>query len=347
VARADAVADAPVARRLLGVDLVLWRSGPGAVAAAVDRCPHRDARLSGGWLAGCALVCPYHGWEYGPEGTATRIPQLGDGVPIPPGARLATVRTPVRHGWVWACLEPEGAEVLPVPEVPEHGAAGWRVLHEPESDWACPATMLTDPRRALVEWLGDPPAAAAGMVERWRARTPQDGYESKVDAVVGARPGYRGLDGTAGRLGVDDPLGPTVIVAPGLDAMARGPRGDGPGRGGRPADVLRQRAVDRSPEPARWLDRFGTLAAPGFGEVVRRWRVVAPPDYERDVNLARGHAPSFAGGPVAALARRDPELTRYETPVAGLFLTGAATFPGADVWGASGRAAARAVLARA
>jgi phytoene dehydrogenase-like protein len=50
---------------------------------------------------------------------------------------------------------------------------------------------------------------------------------------------------------------------------------------------------------------------------------------------------------VAALARRDPELTRYETPVAGLFLTGAATFPGADVWGASGRAAARAVLARA
>jgi phenylpropionate dioxygenase-like ring-hydroxylating dioxygenase large terminal subunit len=80
--------------------------------------------MSGGWLAGCALVCPYHGWEYGPEGTATRIPQLGDGVPIPPGARLATVRTAVRHGWVWACLAPEGAEVLPVPEVPEHGARG-------------------------------------------------------------------------------------------------------------------------------------------------------------------------------------------------------------------------------
>ncbi len=79
---------------------------------------------------------------------------------------------------------------------------------------------------------------------------------------------------------------------------------------------------------------------------MRRWRVVAPPDYERDFHLAKGHAPSFAGGPVAALLRRDPELTGYETPVAGLFLTGAATFPGAGVWGASGRAAARVVLAR-
>jgi phytoene dehydrogenase-like protein len=70
---------------------------------------------------------------------------------------------------------------------------------------------------------------------------------------------------------------------------------------------------------------------------VRRWRVTTPPDYERDFSLARGHAPSFAGGPLAALVGRDRELTRYETPVRGLFLTGAATFPGAGIWGASGR----------
>ena len=54
-----------------------------------------------------------------------------------------------------------------------------------------------------------------------------------------------------------------------------------------------------------------------------------------------------AGGPLAALRHRDPELTRYETAVPGLYLTGAATFPGAGIWGASGRNCATVVLARA
>jgi phytoene dehydrogenase-like protein len=73
---------------------------------------------------------------------------------------------------------------------------------------------------------------------------------------------------------------------------------------------------------------------------------MTPVDYEQEFHLTRGHVPSFTGGPLATLLRRDPELTRYETPVRGLFLTGAATFPGAGVWGASGRAAARVVLTR-
>jgi phytoene dehydrogenase-like protein len=73
--------------------------------------------------------------------------------------------------------------------------------------------------------------------------------------------------------------------------------------------------------------------------------VVTPVDYERAFGLRRGHAPSYPGGPLAALlSRRDGELTRYATPVAGLFLTGAGTFPGAGVWGVSGRNAAAVVL---
>ena len=79
---------------------------------------------------------------------------------------------------------------------------------------------------------------------------------------------------------------------------------------------------------------------------VRRWRTMTPPDYERQFSLPRGHAASFAGGPLAVLMGRRPELTRYETPVRGLFLTGAATFPGAGIWGASGRNTAHVVLAR-
>ncbi len=144
LARADAVAAEPVARTLLGVEVVLWRPGPGRIAGAVDRCPHRDARLSGGWLDGCALVCPYHGWEYGPDGAATRIPQLDEGAPLPPGARLDGVRVAERYGWVWACLVPQAEEAQPLPTIPGAEDPSWRVVPEPESEWACPLPMLVE-----------------------------------------------------------------------------------------------------------------------------------------------------------------------------------------------------------
>ncbi|MUH52761.1 MAG: hypothetical protein F2789_16310 [Actinobacteria bacterium] len=71
---------------------------------------------------------------------------------------------------------------------------------------------------------------------------------------------------------------------------------------------------------------------------------MTPVRYENEFHLPQGHATSFAGGPLAALRNKNPELTRYETPVNGLYITGAATFPGAGVWGASGRNAAMVVL---
>jgi phytoene dehydrogenase-like protein len=103
---------------------------------------------------------------------------------------------------------------------------------------------------------------------------------------------------------------------------------------------------DGSREPARWLEAFSTLVEPEFLESVRRWRAVTPPDYERDFGLDRGLAPSYGGTALSALVGRDRELTRYETPVRGLYLTGAGTFPGAGIWGASGRNAAHVILSR-
>ena len=102
-----------------------------------------------------------------------------------------------------------------------------------------------------------------------------------------------------------------------------------------------------SAEPHRCLARLGTLFEGGseaFLATVRDYRVMDPVVFEREFSLRRGWAPSFSGTPVSAMLGRSPELTRYETPLAGLFLTGAGTFPGAGVWGASGRNAATAVL---
>lgn len=141
LARADALADGPVARSLLGVELVLWSVAPGIVSAAPDRCPHRDARLSTGWIETCGLVCPYHGWAFGEDGAPSRIPQLADGSSYPPKATLETVRAAERYGWVWVCLD---EPLVPIPEIPEFDLEGWRTVHEPESAWNCTALHLID-----------------------------------------------------------------------------------------------------------------------------------------------------------------------------------------------------------
>jgi phenylpropionate dioxygenase-like ring-hydroxylating dioxygenase large terminal subunit len=142
VALEAALDGGPVARRVLGTDLVLWRTGPASVAAAVDRCPHRDARLSAGWLNGCEIVCPYHGWTYGADGKSTHIPQLGAGSPLPPTARLASVASALRYGVAWVCLEPPA--LAPLPAIPEYGRAGWRVIPEYEWEFDCSAAHLIE-----------------------------------------------------------------------------------------------------------------------------------------------------------------------------------------------------------
>ena len=101
-----------------------------------------------------------------------------------------------------------------------------------------------------------------------------------------------------------------------------------------------------SHEPRRWLESFADLCEPGLLDSVVDWRAMTPDRYETEFHLPAGHATSFAGGPLAALRNSNPELTKYETAIGGLYLTGAATFPGAGVWGASGRNCATVVLDR-
>ncbi len=98
-----------------------------------------------------------------------------------------------------------------------------------------------------------------------------------------------------------------------------------------------------SAEPERWLAALAGIALPGFLDGVGPRRAVTPDVWEREFSMEQGQALEFKRSPLALLTGRDPELTRYETPVPGLFLTGAATFPGAGVWGASGRNAAAVV----
>jgi phytoene dehydrogenase-like protein len=231
-----------------------------------------------------------------------------------------------------------------------------------------------DPRTLFVEWLTNPPVSANDTVNRWRASTAADGYESKVDAVIDELPEYQQFtEATARSLGIGR-LSPTTYVASPLSAMHQAWMDNSLGRvAERPImfanipsvlDPTMQLAdgshvfsleVLYTPyalaegwhntrEPERWLENYARLVQPGWLSGVRRFRAMTPAVYETDFHMPRGHATAFSGGPVAALLGKTPELTRYHTPVKGLFVTGAATFPGAGVWGAPGRNAAHAVI---
>lgn len=61
----------------MGQDLVLYRTVSGLARAIDPYCPHLGAHLGyGGRVDGEHLVCPFHGFAYGPDGTCLRT---GDG----------------------------------------------------------------------------------------------------------------------------------------------------------------------------------------------------------------------------------------------------------------------------
>jgi vanillate O-demethylase monooxygenase subunit len=131
VARGVEVGSTPLRVRLLGEDWVLVRlphpDGREALSAFLDRCPHRLAPLSAGWVDGTVLRCGYHGWCFRTDGTCAEIPALGEQEHLPPRA-VATVPAGLveRHGVIFLAPDDPVTELLDVPEADDptfmHGA---------------------------------------------------------------------------------------------------------------------------------------------------------------------------------------------------------------------------------
>jgi phenylpropionate dioxygenase-like ring-hydroxylating dioxygenase large terminal subunit len=103
VFRTDALPDGTLAAaRLMGEDIVLWRS-TGQVQAWQDLCIHRGTRLSLGEIRSNKLRCPYHGWEYDPAGICVHIPAHPEQTP-PSKARVRTYLAQERYGMIWVSL---------------------------------------------------------------------------------------------------------------------------------------------------------------------------------------------------------------------------------------------------
>ena len=92
------------------------------------------------------------------------------------------------------------------------------------------------------------------------------------------------------------------------------------------------------------IERF----APGFRERVLARHVMTPGDlHARNASLPGGDVGHGSYAMDQLIFRPVPSLKPYATPVRGLFIGGASTFPGGAVHGVNGHAAARAALREA
>jgi phytoene dehydrogenase-like protein len=110
-------------------------------------------------------------------------------------------------------------------------------------------------------------------------------------------------------------------------------------------------SVDWEAEGDRHVERMEAQVerfAPGFRERILARHVLGPAALQRrNANLLGGDVAGGSNALDQLVFRPVPSLAPYRTPVRGLYLGSAATFPGGGVHGVPGRAAARLALAEA
>jgi len=136
-ATADELDSSPVGRRILGVDIVLWRGASGRVTAFENRCAHRAFPLSHSIIDGDQLVCGYHGCTYDQDGTCVHIPSQ-ERVPSGMSIRVFPVVEDPPFVWIWTG-SPGAAATTPPPTVPWVREAGWETF---QRSWDVAANYL-------------------------------------------------------------------------------------------------------------------------------------------------------------------------------------------------------------
>lgn len=116
----NAIGNSPKLLKILDRELVLYRTADERLHAIDNTCVHRGAALAQGWIANDCIVCPYHGWQYGADGTCLNIPSLSPTATIPKQAKMNTYPVGEKYGWIWLFLgDGEAGELPTIPNFPD------------------------------------------------------------------------------------------------------------------------------------------------------------------------------------------------------------------------------------
>jgi phenylpropionate dioxygenase-like ring-hydroxylating dioxygenase large terminal subunit len=92
--------------KLLGEQLVAFRTTDGEVGLMADNCPHRGASMFFGRNEENGLRCVYHGWKFDTSGTCVDMPNEPPESNFKHKVRIQTYPTSERNGVIWAYLGP-------------------------------------------------------------------------------------------------------------------------------------------------------------------------------------------------------------------------------------------------
>src|SRR5437868_8637323 len=96
----------PLRVRLLGEDLIGFRTTDGSVGLMQNNCPHRGASLFFGRNEEAGLRCVYHGWKCSTDGTCVDMPNEPAESDFKHKVKAVAYPTHERNGIVWAYMGP-------------------------------------------------------------------------------------------------------------------------------------------------------------------------------------------------------------------------------------------------
>jgi len=105
----------PLRVRLLGEDLIVFRTTSGRVGLVEQGCPHRRASLFFGRNEENGLRCAYHGWKFDVQGHCVDMPNEPPECDFKEKIRLKAFPCRERNGVIWAYLGPR-PDPPPLPE---------------------------------------------------------------------------------------------------------------------------------------------------------------------------------------------------------------------------------------
>jgi len=183
-------------RKILGCNLVLFRTTGGQPVALEDRCAHRSYPLSASKLDGDTVVCGYHGLRYDARGDCIEVPSQSK---CPKGIGVAhyplVERGPLT--WIWMG-PPELADPGRIPHQPWLEATGWE---RSQGYFALPASYVSLHENLLdLTHLSFLHAASFGTA---------DYASAPYDAVIHDEPGL----GSRPRFVLDRQVVPTQLPA--------------------------------------------------------------------------------------------------------------------------------------
>ncbi|MFT7650025.1 MAG: phenylpropionate dioxygenase-like ring-hydroxylating dioxygenase large terminal subunit, partial [Candidatus Poriferisodalaceae bacterium] len=133
-ATAATATSTPTPVRILGEDLILFRTGLGEVGLVQPRCCHRGTTLYYGKVEDDGIRCCYHGWLFAPDGQCVDMPvepDRGQGLPESRQAMYRQPWYPVReyHGMLFAYLgPPEHKPVFPTYDIFDNVPEGFEIV---------------------------------------------------------------------------------------------------------------------------------------------------------------------------------------------------------------------------